>query len=188
MENIELFNQDIKEFLRIPNDKSTFEERVGLPDELSSVIGRITMNFSALEDTLSECIIKVIGQSNAVGQIITAELSFKNKINLFSSLYFELKDRVEFNAFPGLELEHFKEIIKALNKCEILRNEVIHSTFSNITRKVKDKVIRKKVSAKQKIGLKVINEETDVIKLFNIADFIVVVAYGLDEFCITIVN
>lgn len=181
MENIELFNRDIKELLTIPNDKSTFEERVGSPDELSSVIGRITMNFSALEDTLSECIIKVIGQSNVVGQIITAELSFKNKINLFSSLYFELKDKVEFNAFPGLETEHFKEIIKALNKCEILRNEVIHSKFSH---KVKEKIIRTKVTAKQKIGLKVINEETDVIKLFNIADFIVGVGYALDEFCI----
>ena len=181
MEKIELFERDVMQFLTIPDDKSTFEERVGSPDELSSVIGRITMNFSALEDTLSECIIKVIGQSNAVGQIITAELSFKNKINLFSSLYFEQKDKVEFNAFPGLQTKHFKEIIKALNKCEILRNQVIHSKFSH---KVKEKIIRTKVTAKQKIGLNVINEETDVIKLFNIADFIVSVGYALDEFCI----
>lgn len=177
----EEFESDIKGLLSIPNDNTSYEGRVGPPDELTSVIGRISMNFSFLEETLSDAITKLLNLDNKTGNIITAELSFKNKVNLFATLYITLKDTYKFNVYPGFEKEHFNEIIKALNKCEELRNQVIHSRFSFIEHD-KQRIIRTKTTAKQKLGFKVINEETNVPKLFNIADFIIGVAEGLDEF------
>ena len=178
------FEQEIHDLVFLPNDNATYKERVGDPDEFYAVIGRISINFSVLEETLSNCIMKILSRLDEVGQMLTVELSFRNKIALFSSLYLKLKNNFEFNAFKGFELEHFKAIIKALNRAEDLRNKVIHSKFVLNSDNKKNNIIRTKITAKQKTGLKILNEETDVIKLFNIADYIIYVAYVIDEFCL----
>ena len=118
---------------------------------------------------------------------MTAELSFKVKVNVFSSLYQKLKSKYFFNTFPDFEDEYFRELVNALNKCEELRNQVMHSTFTQ-NYFTSEKIIRKKTTAKQKQGLKKIIEETDIIKLFNIADFIGGIEFELDEFGINIMN
>jgi hypothetical protein len=178
----EQFEEETQSLLFTSTDNSTYEERVGAPDEFNAVIGRICINFSALEETLSKCIIKILGQSSDVGNILTSELSFRNKVGLFFSLYFKLRDKFDFNEFENFELEYFKLLIKALNKAEDLRNQVIHSSFAIDRSGANSKIFRSKITSKQKTGLKIINEETNVIKLFNIADYMVYVAYCIDEF------
>ena len=63
----------------------------------------------------------------------------------------------------------------------------MHSSFTQnyLTR---PKIIRRKITAKQKTGLKKIAEETDIIKLFNIADYIGGVEFELDQFGIDIMK
>lgn len=178
------FEEETQSLYFESNDIATYEERVGAPDEFHAVIGRISINFSVLEETLSKCIIKILGHTDDIGNILTSELSFRNKTALFCSLYLKLRDKYEFNEFKNFELEHFKLLVKALNKAEDLRNQVIHSSFGTGLSNGNKKIIRTKITSKQKTGLKIINEETDVIKLFNIADYIIYVAYCIDEFCL----
>ena len=169
-------------------ETATFEERIGPPDELPAVIGLIAIHFSNLEDELSNCILQMLQLDKDRGSIITSELSFKSKINMFSSLYNNLHGRFHFNTFPGFEKEYFMELVKALNKSEELRNQVMHSNFEYAYYDNKVKVLRKKTTAKQKIGLKHTVEETDIIALFNISDYIGNIAVELDEFQIDIMT
>src|SRR5688572_4610998 len=94
------FDEYIKSVFGTVTETATYEERIGSPEELPAVIGMISMNFSRLEDRLSEIIIKMLQLDNDRGNIITSELSFKVKINVFFSLHQNLKDRYFFNSFP----------------------------------------------------------------------------------------
>src|SRR5687767_7228686 len=64
-----------------------FVERVGRPDGVTSAVGRIAMNFSDLEDQLTIGIRVLLGVDEVTGEIVSAELSFRNKVNMFSSLF-----------------------------------------------------------------------------------------------------
>lgn len=181
------FDEHIRMFFGPVTETATYAERIGPPEELPAVIGLISMKFSQLEDTLSQTIIKMLQLDNERGQIMTAELSFRVKVAIFSALYQNLKDKYFFNTFPDFDDEYFKELIKALNKCEAQRNQIMHSTFAQ-NYLTNSKIMRKKVTAKQKDGLKIIVEETDIIKLFNIADLIGGVEFELDQFGIGIMT
>lgn len=163
-------------------DSAGYEERVGPPTELPATIGRITMNFQYLEDRLSEKIIEMTGLNLEIGEIVTCELSFKNKVNLFSSLLHKLKETHYFNFYPGYEEIHMKELIKALFKCEELRNQILHSSIVENYRT--KQIIRTKTTSKAKKGLKKINQEVDIPYLFNVADYIGGIEYELREFFI----
>lgn len=186
MKNRDSFEKHIKDFFGPVKDTSTFAERIGEPEELPAVIGLISMKFSHLEDILSETIIKMLQLDKARGNIITAELSYKVKVHVFASLYYELKDNFYFNSYPDFEDEYFKELIKALNKCEELRNQVMHSTFTQ--EYISLNIFRKKITAKQKTGLRTTIEKTNIINLFNIADYIGGVEFELDNFGIDIMS
>jgi len=136
---------------------------------------------------LSETIIKMLQLDDKRGQAITSEMSFKAKVNLFATLYNELKGQYYFNTFPGFEDEYIKELVKALNSVEEKRNLVIHSKFIRDYHN-NQKIYRHKTTAKQKHGLKKTVEETDIIKLFNIADDIICLEFELDEFQIDIMT
>ena len=181
------FDEHVRMFFGPVTDTSPYEERIGPLEELPAIIGLISMKFSQLEASLDQTIIKMLQLDSDRGQIITAELSFRVKVGMFSSLYQNLKERYYFNTFPDFEEQYFKELIKALNKCEEQRNQVMHSTFVQ-DYLTKSKIIRKKITAKQKDGLKIIEEETNIIKLFNIADLIGGVEFELDQFGIDIMK
>ncbi len=187
MNTQEDFKKYIKETFDGTTETASYRERIGEPDELPAVLGLISMNFSSLEDMLGETIIKMLQLDNDRGLIVTSELSFKAKVNLFASLYYNLKDQYFFNTFPGFENEYFKELVKALNRIEEQRNQVIHSAFIQKYNN-KLKIYRHKTTAKQKHGLKISVEETDIIKLFNIADNITCLEFELDQFQIGIMD
>ncbi|MDX8338690.1 hypothetical protein SLH46_05820 [Draconibacterium sp. IB214405] len=164
-------------------DPTNYEERVGPPEALPAVIGRISMNFQSLEDELSIRIIQLLNIDKEIGEIITAELSFKNKVNLFASLYYKLKARFEFTIMVrNYEDEYFKELIKALNRCEEFRNQILHSSI------IKDwstkQIFRTKTTAKAKKGLNKINQQVDIPYLFNVADYIIGMLMELENFFI----
>lgn len=186
MNTREDFNKYVRDTFGPNTETATYRERKGEPDELSSVIGMIAIDFANLEDTLSEIIIKMLQIDQERGDIVTSELSFKQKVNLFSSLYNLLKDKYFFNTFPGFEEEYFKELTKILNQCEYNRNQVIHSTF--VQSYATEKILRKKTTAKQKQGLRRLEEETSIIELFNMADKINSVVFELDQFQIDIME
>ena len=163
-------------------DPTNFEERAGPPQELPAVVGMISLNFQSLENEIENRIIQMIGVDNEIGEIITAELSFRNKVNLFASLYYHLENSYQFNAIPGYEKGYFKELLKALTKCEEMRNQILHSSIEK-NRSTK-RIERKKTTAKAKKGLTKVNQHVDIPNLYNISDYIISMTMELDQFFI----
>lgn len=181
MSDFEKYKVDLFDFEN-NQDSASYAERVGPPEELPAVIGLISINFQHLDDTLSSFITRMTNVEDEIGSIITSELSFRNKQNLFASLYYQQKDEFEFNTFPGNEAEYFKELLKALNKCEEFRNKILHSTI--IKDYESDKIKRIKITAKSKKGLTLVNQDIDIPYLFNISDSIISMQMELEEFFI----
>jgi hypothetical protein len=166
--------------------KQGYEERLGEPDELSSIIGLISIAFNDLEEKISEGITILLLSSEEISPIITSELSFKMKVNMFSSLIQKLRSKYYFNRMQG---EGFKEgylsaFIKALLTCEEQRNKVLHSVFLSNPYTGNDEIIRKKVSSKAKRGLVITREKIEIYHLLNIYDFTVSMQMEIDDFFI----
>jgi len=151
----------------------TFEERIGKPGKFCASLGRVIVGFSFLEQTLSNVIILLLGVTNEIGNILTAELSYQNKINLFPSLF---KHNIETfkNVHNNIETQ-FKELLSLCNKAEELRNQIIHSSYVANRYRIK-------VTAKAKKGLDKNIEEVNPDYLSDIADFIVSVGMNVEEF------
>jgi hypothetical protein len=162
--------------------KEGYDERLGEPDHLSSAIGLISIAFQNLEEEISKGISKMLAVSEDIGDIITSELAFKVKLNLFASLIHKLKLTCNFNTIPNHQEEHITEFVKALSKCEELRNRVMHSTF--IATAIGTQYIRQKKTSRAKKGLVLVNETIDIYHLLNIYDFIASVSMAIDEFFI----
>lgn len=170
-----------KEIFDFQNSNQPYSYLIGDPDELSSAIGLISMGFQRLENVLSAFIIEMLDIDIPKGKIIVSELSFTSKVNIFSSLFHLLKDTRHFN-FAIDRDKYFKELVKALLRCQDFRNQVMHSTF--IENYLNGKIIRQKISAKAKKGLSETIEEIDISHLIDIYDYTVSISMEVEEFFI----
>lgn len=175
---------DLESFYSIA--KQGYEERLGEPDELSSIIGLISIAFNNLEEKISEGISILLQSNEDIGPIITSELSYRMKVNMFSSLIQKLRSKYYFNR---MQSEGFKEgylpaFIKALLACEEQRNKVLHSVFLSNRYTGNDKIIRTKVTSKAKRGLIVTREKIEIYHLLNIYEFTVSMQMEIDDFFI----
>jgi hypothetical protein len=131
-------------------------------------VGRITVNFATLELYLSFAISGLLGPDQAIGQIVTAELSFKNKLALFSSLFrhkVQVSAKNSHGALPDLE-----SLLARLSKCEEARNQVAHSVWLVADDALREEVSRLKITSKQRRGLQHVTEPTTASQLRVIAD------------------
>lgn len=150
-----------------------FEERIGAPEQFDASLGNIVEGFSFLERTLSNVIILLLGVTNEIGDIITAELSYRNKLNLLSSLF--QHKLTEYKKVHSDVETQFKELLSLCNKAEGLRNQIIHSNYVA-------NQFRIKITAKAKKGLVKNIEKITPDRLLDIADFIVYVGMNVEEF------
>jgi hypothetical protein len=183
IENKYDFNNYKKEIFDFNRSNVSYKERVGEPDELSSVIGLISVGFQRLEDVLSAFIIELLEIEIPKGKIIVAELSFTNKVNMFSSLFHLLKNKRNLNHGEFDKDEYFKELRKSILRCQDFRNQVIHSSFIQ-NFKTDFKINKHKMSAKSKKGLTEINSEIDIPFLFDIYDYMISISMEIEQFFI----
>jgi hypothetical protein len=163
----------------------TFEERAGKGDVFSSAIGRIALNFSDLEDQVSTAIIKLLKLEEKTGDIVTAEMSFKNKLHMMAALVRHFIPTIQFNTGENNPDEELSELIKFCTKSEQLRNQIMHSSW--VGPYLWDaKAQRLKKSAKSKKGLCVKIEDVDAAYLLDIADYIICAATAVEEFFLMI--
>ena len=142
--------------------------------QLLAPLGEVAANFSMLDNTLSFQIwLLLFGNSSKeqrTGQIVTAELSFKNKVALFSSL-FQYR-------FPDEEpFERLKAIRKKLRVASEKRNQLLHSVWAASGHK--DSSTRTKTTAKEKTGINFEFEKMNVKDINKVADFIAELAYEM---------
>ena len=130
-----------------------------VPKEHLACIGDMTVSFSMLEQNIIFVIMSLLGGSQRVSQIITAELSFKQLCSLAINLYDENYGRNN-DAFKGL-----KSLIGKARVIEDRRNQITHSFWGHGG----DSPIRFKVTAKQKVGL---NFQQEIVSIDDLKIFL----------------
>ncbi len=116
------------------------------------------------------------GYGTKLGQIITAELSFRQKTNLLSSI---CRDKLN----NPTDLAELDQILTRVVQAEQKRNTVIHSFWTGHTGH--PGVARVKATAKRRSkGLKLEVEHISVKDLEDVATFIVDVAYEVQTLII----
>ena len=154
----------MKHFADFKPSGVSFSERRGGPSEFDAAIGQITLSFAFLEDSLRNVIGLLLGNEKEVVSIVTAELSFRNKVDLIGSLV-----RFRIPTLPDIDdlrdaMEWFEELIKLCRRAEELRNKYLHSSY------LENK--RVKTTSKAKKGLHTIEENVDPGLLLDVADYI----------------
>ncbi len=102
----------------------------------------------------------LLAEHQRIGQIITAELSFRNLRALLLSLYIERHGKDE-------DYAKLKELMNEAGKAAKKRNEIVHSIWG--AGKSKDHITRIKTTAKENKGLDFKFEEIDADKLEEIS-------------------
>jgi len=149
----------------------SFTERDGVPDELFTAIGMIAVTFSELEDRVSEAIVSLLGGiKHGTGNIVVAEMSFRAKVNLFASLVRHCDADRSFTIPNAPVTEVLQELCINILKAEELRNTVMHSSWVGLYM-YDEKIVRRKVTAKLKHGLRIAEEEVDSGYLLDIVEF-----------------
>lgn len=127
-------------------------------------LGRVTANFALLEEVLAIVICFLLYENSEAeketGRIVTAELSFRRKVQLFSALFV--------HRFPEKGIEQIKELRASLCKAEENRNIVIHSGWEPTSDRAEGQSVRKKTTAKRK-GLSTTTQVMDQEGLDEVA-------------------
>ena len=84
-------------FESIHSLRQTFAGRIGPPDECTSALGHVTVGFSWLEQSLGKHIATLAQVPTIIAPALTAELSYKNKVAVLSSLVRADPSRFQFN-------------------------------------------------------------------------------------------
>lgn len=147
-----------------------------IPSEMNSAMGSLAMNFSVLEDELSSAVICLLGVKPEEGLVVTSEMSFRAKLNVFSSL---MNKEYLYGAFAFSQGE-FGDLLYMCTKSEELRNKMLHSSW--VHDHVKNEVRRRKLSAKVKRGFKHDEEPLTAGQVLDIADYVIYTAVSVEEF------
>lgn len=130
---------------------------------LLEAIGHITVNFALLEEAISLCIWALIRGEEPIGQIVTAQLSFRQLVDLFCSLYrFQVSDPTVLDELEGIR--------KSLHEAEERRNRIIHSGWA--AGHEPGLGFRTKTVAKAKQGLQHQFEKIRASDVHALADFL----------------
>ena len=85
-------------------------------------LGECIVQFQRIEDAISVCISAMVGKSRKVGEIITAEMSFRARVATFGALFaYSLKSE----SLP----EDIAELVSRLLWAEQQRNTLAHSLW-----------------------------------------------------------
>ena len=85
-------------------------------------LGECIVQFQRIEDAVATCISAMVGRSRKVGEIITAEMSFRARVATFGALFaYSLKS----STLPN----DITELISRLHWAEQQRNMLVHSLW-----------------------------------------------------------
>jgi len=145
-----------------------------VPENHLKSIGDITVSFAMLELQIQMLIGSMLNEHQRIGQIITAELSFKNLKALVISLYIEQhsKDDEDFG--------RLKELINRAGQAEEKRNQITHSVWG--AGKDAESITRIKTTAKEKYGIRFQFDDVTSGDLEALAIEIKVLAHDIQNF------
>lgn len=112
-------------------------------------LGECIVQFQRIEDTLGMCISAMIGRSRKVGEIIAAEMSFRNKISIYKALFLH-------NLGKDTLPDDIIELIQRIQWAEQQRNTLVHSLWD--ASEAKPGCIKREKKAIRKKGFVVAKE------------------------------
>ncbi len=147
-----------------------------VPQDFLEGLGAITVNFGALENSLSNVILYLVAGMSVEGQekyqILTAQLSFKQLVWSFGSLYRQ--------RFPGEDEKKLKDLISRCFKAEHKRNELIHSLWVGDPQ---DAATRLKLTARGEFKFNMTHHKKE--ELTEVANTLAVLSYDVVRVVIT---
>jgi len=138
----------------------TFEERIGKPVEVDAALGRVALAHALLENGLCELIHLLLGADPTASSIITAELSFRQRLDLFGAL---ARSRIDSSGSQETS-ERLGAFLQRCRRAGELRNTYMHSSYSQGA--------RTKTTARGAQGLRLRVEPIDSALLLDVADFV----------------
>ena len=126
----------------------TFPKITALSESLLVELGRVVAHFALLENTIIASIQGLVKCSDTVTLTLCAERSFRNLLDLASSLAKQSMNESQLETFEGM-------ILKAQH-LEDERNAYMHSIYGSLS---PEKAIRSKTTAKRKHGLRTTIEQ-----------------------------
>ena len=116
-----------------------------LSDEHCQAIGKISVAFAEIEMWVKFFAWALIGPDQSIGQIVTAEMSLKQLLDLLGSLFHHRCQDKERNDF-------LKSLIDRINEAGQTRNRTLHSLWIRQSKEPRE-AIRLKITSKRKKGL-----------------------------------
>jgi hypothetical protein len=136
-------------------------------------LGEVVIWFEELDEQLSTAISFLLHRGDTVGQIVTAELSFKAKAALLNALF--KQEAPQSTRFLQLD-----ELVGACSQVEQKRNEVLHSKWGNELGGG-PRMTRIKYTARGRTGLQHLSEALTPAQVQAIAHHCGYLAHCVDE-------
>lgn len=139
---------------------------------LAAALGKTVLWFEELDDQISTAVSFLLRRGDDVGRIITCELSFRAKVNLFEVLF--RKEQ------PGSEhLSSLRDLCAACLQTEQRRNQVIHSNWRPDLDGLG--IVRRKYTARGKHGLREQAEKLSLNQVSAVWEHCGFLAHSVDE-------
>jgi hypothetical protein len=151
-----------------------------VPNALLARIGDITVSFALLESQIQTLAASQLHESQRVGQIITAELSFRNLRALTVSLYRERHGE-------DSDFEELGALMRRAARLEELRNQITHSIWG-AGGSTAQAITRIKMTAKEKQGLRFDFESVTAEDLGSVAEQMQRLGGDVQDFWIRLVE
>jgi hypothetical protein len=159
----------------------SFEARVGAPDPMSAAIGRIALNFAALEAHLTQTLGR-LDVDEGWGRLLTAALSCEAKLQLLDERVRLLAPTGMFNTGDIDPLELWAELRAQCARAAQLRAEVLDPAQAEamLTHILRGRSRRGLGQAQP--GLTGTDRRLGPDELLDVADFISMVTMDIEEF------
>jgi hypothetical protein len=139
------------------------------PKEHLEYIGDMTVSFALLEAAVQSIVWTLIGEGQRIGNIIKAELSFKNLRTLGLNLYQERYGE-------DSNFRTFNSLMKKVDELEDRRNQFTHSIWA--VGKDSESLTRFKTTSKRNKGL---HFQIEDVQTKDLADFVINIQKLYDE-------
>jgi hypothetical protein len=150
-----------------------------VPDSLLAGIGDVTVSFALLESEIQTLAGSQIQDNQRIGQLVTAELSFRNLRALTMSLYRERHGQ-------DADYDELRELMRRARKLERLRNDITHSVWG--AGEKRGTVTRIKTTAKESQGLRFSFEKVSRDDLNTVAEQIQGLASDIQLFWVRLIE
>lgn len=139
---------------------SEWEYQLDPPPTLFTALGIVVYEYSLLDLTISQVLLRLMEKENRKGEAVVAELSFRTKMHLIHTLA----------DVPPKAQASFKRLMDNADDCDQRRNTVVHSSYHYGNDA--EKVLRRKVTAKRKLKR--------TVEVVNIPDLVRLAAFMYD--------